>query len=431
MNKILVRGGADPFKRYRPRDLLIKDSLGGNSGNLMFSYGTMNVLNTSKVTCDSTLYQKKWTAAEIDEINQTYSAFVLPLADAFRADFIPELNCYTDLIRQLKIPCIVNGVGLRAKYEPDRSFSFFFNDDVRRFVREILNHSAMLGLRGETTGDYLKSLGFIPERDYTAIGCPSMYMHGMLPENNDPKNGNVAVSLNGLVPPLLEKLYTDLLASSEDLQIIQQRTSELVDLYYGRKLDLSTTPPEFARRNIFAAFDYQAMKAAGRVRFFTDVPNWIHYLKPFSLFVGARFHGTVAALLAGVPTTITPFDSRTRELAAYHQIPTITEQDLEKGLSTESLQALADFGQVKKAHEKNFAHYKDFLKRNGLSSIFDEQTDCSFGQSPMEKQIFRNWKPSALLSAYETCSGAERLARTVEYVLIKGGKRVRRRIAGR
>ncbi|MBO4887433.1 MAG: polysaccharide pyruvyl transferase family protein [Firmicutes bacterium] len=430
MNKILVRGGADPLKRYTPRDLLVRDSLGGNSGNLMFSYGTMNVLSTSKTKCVSTLYQKRWTAAEIDEINQTCSAFVLPLADAFRADFIGELNCYTDLIRQLKIPCVVNGIGLRASYDPDPAFSYPFNEDVKRFVRAVLDHSAMLGLRGANTGDYLKSLGFLPERDFTVIGCPSMYMHGSLRENKEPKNDGVAVSLNGLVPPKLKQFYTDL-ASAEKTHIIQQRTSELIDLYYGRDLDLSTTPPEFARQNIFTSFDYRSAKAAGRVHFFTDVPNWIHYLKDFPLFVGARFHGTVAALLAGVPTVITPFDSRTRELAAYHHIPTITEKDLEEGLAAESVRDLADYSQVAKAHEKNLSHYKDFLKCNGLPSLFDEQTDLSFGRSPMEKQILCHWKPSLPFDAYELCGGPERMARTAEYVLIKGAKRVRRFLVGR
>lgn len=428
MDKILVRGGADPFKRYLPRDLLIKDSLGGNSGNLMFSYGTMNILSTSKTVCVSTLYKKKWSAAEIEEINQSYSAFVLPLADAFRAGFIGELNSYTDLISKLKIPCVVNGVGLRAKYDPDPAFSFPFNDDVKRFVRAVLDHSAMLGLRGEITGDYLKKLGFVPERDFTAIGCPSMYMHGSLKENGRLENGSVGLSLNGLVPERLEQFYIDLITTNENAHIIQQRSEELIDLYYGVERDLSTKVPEFSQNNIFEAFDFRAMKADGRVTFFTDVPDWIHYLQSFSLFVGARFHGTVAAVLAGIPTIITPFDSRTRELAAYHQIPTITEKDLEKGFEMEALQDLADYGQVIKAHEKNLSHYKEFLKSNGLPSVFDEQSDLSFGQSPMEKQGFMNWKPNKLITAYVVCGSLERAARTAEYVFIKGAKRIRRRI---
>ncbi|MBQ5976799.1 MAG: polysaccharide pyruvyl transferase family protein [Oscillospiraceae bacterium] len=428
MKKYLIRGGADPTKRYTPGELLKKDSIGNNSGNLMFLYGTMNVLTTSNAVCVPTYYQSEWSAAEIDEINQNYSAFVMPLADGFRASFTWNLDRLTDLMKQLKIPCIVNGVGLRAKYDPDPDFSFPFNDTVKRFVGEVLNHSSMLGLRGEITGDYLKKLGFLPERDYTVIGCPSMYMHGSLKENGRPENGSVGLSLNGLVPERLEQFYIDLITTNENAHIIQQRSEELIDLYYGVERDLSTKVPEFSQNNIFEAFDFRAMKADGRVTFFTDVPDWIHYLRSFSLFVGARFHGTVAAVLAGVPTVITPFDARTRELAAYHHIPTITERDLQQGSGKKSPWEVADFDQVVKAQEKNLSHYKDFLKCNGLPSVFDEQTDLSFGRSPMENQAFNKWKPSAPISAYEACALPERAARKAEYVLIKGAKRIRRLI---
>ena len=431
MKQFLVRGGADPLKQFIPRDLLIRDSFGGNSGNLMPFYGTINVLTTSKAKCISTFYKMKWTSSEIDEINQTFSAFVLPLADAFRSGFVMKLNSFTDFISQLKIPCIVNGVGLREKYDPSPDFSYPFNDEVKRFVCEVLNHSSMLGLRGEITGDYLKKLGFLPERDYTVIGCPAMYMHGELRENNASKGIGVALSLNGLVPARIEKFYTELMESNPKTYIVQQRTEELINLYYGRNIDLSTTPPEFSRNNIFTSFDYESMKATGRVKFFMDVPDWINNLKSFSLFVGARFHGTVAALLAGVPSIITPFDSRTRELASFHHIPTITEQNLEKEPAAGLLWSLADYGQVAKAHEKNLKHYIDFLKCNGLPSIFDEQADISFGQSPMEKQAFNNWVSTKSVSAYEACGMPERVARKAEYYFIKGSKRVHRLIAGK
>ena len=85
MKPILIRGGVDLFKHYAPRDSLKKDSFGGNSGNLMFFNGTMNALTTSRVRCISAFYKMIWTDVEVDEINQTCSAFVLPLADAFRA----------------------------------------------------------------------------------------------------------------------------------------------------------------------------------------------------------------------------------------------------------------------------------------------------------------------------------------------------------
>ncbi len=417
MEKYLIRGGADPLKQYRPREILKKDALGGNSGNLMFLYGTMNVLTTSRTECVSTYYKTEWTDAEIDEINQTYSAFVLPLADAFRANFIRDLNAYTKLIRKLKIPCVVNGVGLRAMYEPQLEETRPFDEDVREFVKAVLDHSAMLGLRGGITGDYLSKLGFAPERDFTVIGCPSMYMYGNLPERKQSETDSVkiAVNLNGLISPRMADFYVKLLTANPDSHIIQQRTMEMIDLYYHREKDLSTNVAEFPNRNIFKTFDYASMKAEGRVHFFTSVPVWIDSMQSFDLFVGSRFHGTVAAILAGVPAVITPFDARTREFAEYHRIPTITDSELDKEITLSELQQLAEEPELLKTHARNLEHYKSFLARNGLFSIFEEEQELSFGRSVMEAKGFGKKRPK-VISAYEVCNPFAKLARKAEYV---------------
>lgn len=415
MKKYLIRGGADPFRQYRPRELLKKDALGGNSGNLMFLYGTMNVLTTSATECVSTHYQKSWTEEEIEDINQNYAALILPLADAFRADFMPTLRAYTNLIRQLKIPVVVNGVGLRAAYEPQLETPRPFDADVKAFVKEVLNHSSMLGLRGAITGEYLSKLGFIPERDYTIIGCPSLYTYGSLEANKSTGSGSIAVSLNGLVPPNLKDFYVNLLEKHPNTHLIQQRRVELLDLYYNRKKDLSTNVAEFANRNIFQSFDYSELKAEDRVHFFTSVPSWIEYMKRFDLFVGSRFHGTVAAILAGVPALLTPFDARTREFADYHQIPTIADKELGRELQESELVQLAANSDFYRAHQRNLEHYKAFLKANNLYSIFDERSDLSYGNSPMEAAHLKNWQPY-FISAYERCSSIQKLMRKAEYI---------------
>ncbi|WP_047596347.1 polysaccharide pyruvyl transferase family protein, partial [Salmonella enterica] len=81
----------------------------------------------------------------------------------------------TQLIRKLKIPVIVTGVGLRANYEPQLDEGFSFDEDVTNFVKAVLEKSAQIGVRGQITADYLKKLGFNAELDFRVIGCPSLY----------------------------------------------------------------------------------------------------------------------------------------------------------------------------------------------------------------------------------------------------------------
>lgn len=429
MEKYLVRGGADPFRQYKPRDLLKRDWIGGNSGNLMFLYGTMNVLTTSRTSCISTYYKYDWTDAEIDEINQTYSAFVIPFADAFRKDFIYDLKAHTQLIRRLKIPCVVVGVGLRAMYEPHLENPRPFDDAVRDFVSVVLDHSAKLGLRGSITGDYLSRLGFIPERHFTVIGCPSLYMHGNLVKNTQIGSKKLAASINGLVFPEQAEFIQKLFSANLNLDIIQQRSSELIDSYYGKNMDLSTKSPEFTKRNIFESFDYSNLKKNGHVLFFLDVPSWIEYLKQYQLFIGSRFHGLAAALLAGVPSAILPFDSRTREFSEYHHIPCISGTNSLNPCSADDLLALCDDNSFFTAHPGNLAHYIHFLQENHLYSAFDENADLSFGASIMEKQIMnRSWKPQ-VFTAYDAAGSFAQGLRDLEYYTIKGCRRLRRKLS--
>ena len=177
MKRFLVRAGFCPEKKYCPRDYITKNFVGGNTGNLFFAYGVMNVLKTADIEIEQT-YKYRWTKEEAAFINEHYSAFILPLADGFRPDFIEYLDGFTELINTLSIPVYVIGVGLRAPYEPDFRNSFVFDEAVKQFVKAVLNHSSVVGLRGNITGHYLKKLGFREETDFTPIGCPSLYTYG-------------------------------------------------------------------------------------------------------------------------------------------------------------------------------------------------------------------------------------------------------------
>lgn len=173
MQNILIRTGISPLDNFGPSEMIINNSIGGNVGNLVYAYGVFRTLMTEGTTITPNYYVNHPDHA--DEMNERYDCFILPLADAFRSDFVPEMRKLTQFIKKLKIPVIIIGAGLRAPFEPNLQQGFSFDKDVKAFVQAVLEKSAIIGVRGEITSAYLSRLGFREGTDHTVIGCPSMY----------------------------------------------------------------------------------------------------------------------------------------------------------------------------------------------------------------------------------------------------------------
>ena len=114
MKRILVRAGMSPLVGYDPMDVIYNNLIGNNIGNMLFPYSVSRTLMREDVLIDTINPAKKCTKWDIKTINEKYDCLVLPFANAFRASFIGELKKVTKLVKQLKIPCIVVGVGAQA-----------------------------------------------------------------------------------------------------------------------------------------------------------------------------------------------------------------------------------------------------------------------------------------------------------------------------
>ncbi len=173
MNRILLRSGKSPYDAVPVEEALHRDVIATNSGNLIFSDATHKILEVPGTEVVSNGIRTDVNAA--GRINEEYDAFVVPLANAFRPSFEPQLQRLTRLISKLRIPVVVVGVGGQAglDYNPARLKPM--EPSVRAFVSAVLDRSASIGVRGEFTEKYLKDMGF---RDVEVIGCPSLFMYG-------------------------------------------------------------------------------------------------------------------------------------------------------------------------------------------------------------------------------------------------------------
>ncbi len=353
MKRIFIRSGMTPIDQFSISHCIAEDVYGSNTGNLLYAYSIYRALMTdADVEFEANYYKPNLDRAH--EINETCQAFVIPLADAFRTDFVYELRNLTELVKQLTIPCVVTGVGLKAPYEPDFSRGFSFDDDVRAFVNAILDKSAILGLRGELTAEYLHRLGYREEIDYTVIGCPSMYARGgelSVKQGDITRSSKVCVNSSIRIPHEINDFVMDNMKLFDSYYFIPQQTSELRLAYAGAPYNGAIKYGNYPARITDPLFVDDRYKA------FVDVPSWLEYMEHMDFSFGGRLHGNVAATLAGIPSLMITSDARMRELSEYHGLTHVSSDVLEHTKDIFSLIEDVDFGLVQKKQKRNYVNF--------------------------------------------------------------------------
>lgn len=364
MTRILLRGGKSPFENISYEDTLAKNILGTNSGNLIFAEAVWKTLSTkgAKITKNGYTANPK----KADFINNNYDVLVLPFANAFRTSFIPILNKFTKLINKLEIPVIVTGIGAQAGIGSSSESMSSMNSDVKKFCTAVLKRSASIGVRGEYTYDYIRSLGF-SDGEVDIIGCPSMFYYGEnFPEikknlwlkKNDKISMNVSPYVKG-INDIFERNFD----YYKQLVYIPQNNESLDQILWEGKW-LENFGKVFPKSVNHPMFDQD------RLKFFIDTKNWLDYLKDFKFVFGTRIHGNVMGLLAGVPSYVLAHDSRTLELARYFDIPHRLMQDLPDNVMADQLFYEADYSKLILGHKTRFDTWVSFLEKNGLRHIY-------------------------------------------------------------
>lgn len=378
MKKILMRAHMSPFDNFSPLKVLSKNTIGANLGNLIFSQSMFVTLMKEDTQIDTISDFASLTAEDIKRIDEEYDAFVIPLANAFRLTFVGELNAISFLVERLTIPCVVVGVGMQAGFTTDVEQEFEFDDAVRRFMKAVLEKSAIVGIRGEYTAQYLKKLGYVEEKDFTIIGCPSMFMHGKhLPKiEKKPLTADSKVSINSKIqiPSDLHAFMERTIPLFNDYCYIPQIRDEMYLMYQGMPLSrrkYKTIPEYFPQSLVHETY------AQDKSRMFVDAASWMKFLNSRDLSFGTRIHGNIAAIQSGTPAYIVASDLRVQELARYHHIPHTIVSEIKEDETLFDLYERADYDYLYEGHEERFAHFIDFLNKNKLEHIYDENLEAT------------------------------------------------------
>lgn len=378
MSRIYFRGGMSPLDSFSPGYVLNHNVLGTNSGNFLYLHGVLRALTMEDSELQANYYRPNYLPVE--EVNERFDYFIIPLADAFREKFARQLDAMTSYIKDLRIPCVVTGVGLKAPYDVDFKNGMPIDESVKAFVKAVLDKSACVGVRGELTGEYLKSLGFIEEKDYMPIGCPSMYTHGSRMDIKTPDfSGDARICFNSNTnsPKHVNEYILKAIDDCANPYFIEQTIMGLRTIYMGAPYLMSKDYPYHQMTDRL----YQE----GRIRHFINVPEWLDFMKDAAFAFGSRLHGNISATISGTPSILVVKDARTRELADYHHLNCVYADDLKDAPTLEDLAASQDFGQIGRYHKANFERFVSFLDKNELKHIYQNGADPEI--SPLERRM--------------------------------------------
>jgi hypothetical protein len=369
MPQILIRAHKNPFTVADADTTYRQNLIGNNTGNLVFSQAVYRLLSAGGTDLETSGLARSHPRV----INSRFDHVVIPLANAFRASYLDTLDALSNLIEQLTIPVTVLGVGSQASLDGVSKGADRVKPATTRFLRAVLNRSPSIGVRGEQTRDYVKSLGFGDEH-IKVIGCPSMFMYGPdlhVEKKVESLSFDSPIALN--VSPYVPQMGPISLYAAEHfprLMYMAQNMQTLELMLYG-------SYPKGKKMNALAAsgapitLDHPLIRS-DRVRFFLDPKTWFEHLSPYDFSFGTRIHGNIAALLSGTPALLLAHDSRTLELAEYHEIPHRTITSIEADADAISLYAESDWDALNKAHPDRWDTFSAFLEEHRLTHIYEE-----------------------------------------------------------
>jgi polysaccharide pyruvyl transferase WcaK-like protein len=154
------------------------------------------------------------------------------------------------------------------------------------------------------------------------------------------------------------------------LNIVLQ--SELADMYFTLGRTNNKEINAISGRIISECYGSDATEVAkyltekGHV--FFDYDTWLAANTQYSLAVGTRMHGAIAALISGVPSVLICHDDRTRELAEVMPLPHVMADalDMSAPLDFHKLSGLFDSEQVHDKYAVYRSNYLEFMRLNGL-----------------------------------------------------------------
>lgn len=357
--RILMYTGLFPWENISKSEILSENLIGGNTGNLLFSWSTLNIF--SDVPHEN--FRKVYITLENQLTDYEYDYFLLPLANTFRENNDEELIFLINLLKKLSCKVLLNGIGGQFGKV---GFHKFSNEGlIRQFIELLMEKTTSIGVRDERTKEYITEFLGYSEAKVIVIGCPSVRIlnQKLKAKKYLPFSKNFKLAVN-YTPGSYDRKWGYFIDSI--FKNYDNSYAILQDLDEGEMISGEKNLVDVKRHDLIPTFIEHPIIKNKRYKLFFNPIDWIDEMDNFQFSIGTRIHGNIAAILAGVPALVIAIDSRTAGLAQTHHIPYIWFDELTDKTRIEELyyRSCTEMKNFYSHLEENNERYSEFIKEN-------------------------------------------------------------------
>lgn len=326
-----------------------------NTGNYFYEHAVSNQIDGIEIIDSLDLF------IEPDSILVlSMSNFISPFTDL--GDFA------LDIEKKKFSKVIMIGAGAQAY---DYSEKIILKDGTKNFLSLISERSNSIGVRGQYTAEILNQFGY---KNIDIIGCPSIFMNcdpDFQVATNIPFRNDLASSFNFTPVGFFRDKISELIAFGilNCHSFVAQSETDLLGLYSDsavHKNNLDFFFSYYSNPKISASIAHEWFKL--NTHWFFNLNDWFNFSSKLNFSIGSRFHGNMASILHGIPALNLTFDTRTRELCEYLNLPFMHLSDFDSNMSLSFLYEYADFSFFNSTYLLKYTNYHNFLIKNNLNS---------------------------------------------------------------
>ncbi len=330
-----------------------------NFGNKVWYQGILSEIYREDMSIDYYDY-----SGNTDYINNNYDAVLMPCANIFSEEFVQKLRINTEFCKKIKIPVYVISCGLQVGLDGNIDYLVSkIGEDSKRFIDSVYATGGDICLRGYITKEFFDKLGF--DKAFVG-GCPSIYQNGRDLIIRKAENiQQLKVAVNGHNSELKMPFYYKICKEKQNEFFDQDQYGDY--LYTPRFLkDISFK--KLVRMDRSSGYTGCVLLSENRINMFINVPDWMGYIvrEGFDMSFGSRIHGNIVPLLCKVPSVVHVCDSRTKEIAEFYNIPTVTTNEIKRYKNIREIYEKADFSIFNNSFKLKYDQFEKFLVKSGF-----------------------------------------------------------------